>query len=87
MNIDTLAGEGTSMKGRFKEGLGDALGDSELRSDGVADQVSGNTRKTFGALRDFARDQPVLTAVVVVVAVVALTGGLRSGRSSGDRQR
>lgn len=81
MNIDTLAGEGTNLKGRFKESLGDAVGDPALRSDGVADQMSGSTRKAFGALRDFARDRPFVAAAIAVVVGVALAGGLR-GRSA-----
>jgi uncharacterized protein YjbJ (UPF0337 family) len=81
MNIDTLAGEGTNMKGRFKESLGVAVGDRELQSDGAADQVSGNTRKLVGSLRDFVRDQPVVAAAVALVVGIALAGGLR-GRTT-----
>jgi uncharacterized protein YjbJ (UPF0337 family) len=69
MNIDTLAGEGTNLKGRFKEGLGNATGDSGLQRDGVADQLSGNLRKALGNLRDFARDQPL-----VAVGIAGLVG-------------
>ncbi|CAA9538516.1 MAG: hypothetical protein AVDCRST_MAG23-1657 [uncultured Sphingosinicella sp.] len=82
MNIDTVAGEGTNLKGRFKESLGDAVGDRELQRDGAADQVSGSTRKAIGALRDFARDQPVVAAAVALVVGWALLGGLR-----GDTRR
>jgi uncharacterized protein YjbJ (UPF0337 family) len=77
MNVDTLAGEGTNLKGRFKESLGDATGDTALQQDGVADQISGNIRKAIGDLRDFARDQPVLTAAAAVVIAIALFGGTR----------
>ena len=77
MNIDTLAGEGTNLKGRFKESLGTAVGDRELQSEGAADQVSGNTRKLVGSLRDFVRDQPVIAAAVALVVGIALAGGLR----------
>jgi uncharacterized protein YjbJ (UPF0337 family) len=80
MNIDTLAGEGTNLKGRFKESLGSAVGDRELQSDGAADQVSGNARKLFGSLRDFVRDQPVIAGVAALAVGAALTGGLRSRR-------
>jgi uncharacterized protein YjbJ (UPF0337 family) len=80
MNIDTLAGEGTNLKGRFKESLGTAVGDRELQRDGAADQMSGNARKLFGGLRDFVRDQPVIAAGVALVIGMALTGGLRSRR-------
>lgn len=82
MNIDTLAGEGTDLKGRFKESFGEAVGDPALRREGVADQLAGNTRKAFGALRGFARDQPLVAAAVVAVIGFALFGGLR-----GDQRR
>jgi uncharacterized protein YjbJ (UPF0337 family) len=80
MNIDTLAGEGTRTKGRLKESLGDAVGDRELQSDGIADQLAGSTRKAFGSLRDFARDQPVIAFAAAVVVGIALLGGLRERR-------
>jgi uncharacterized protein YjbJ (UPF0337 family) len=68
MNIDTLAGEGTSAKGRLKESLGAATGDPLLRRDGVADQASGSLRQAFGGLRDFVRTQPVAAALVGTLA-------------------
>jgi uncharacterized protein YjbJ (UPF0337 family) len=67
MNIDTIAGEGTTAKGRFKESIGSATGDPVLQNEGVADQLSGNIRRAFGAVRDFARAQPLLTAVIAGV--------------------
>jgi uncharacterized protein YjbJ (UPF0337 family) len=80
MNIDTLAGEGTNLKGQFKESLGDAAGDPLLQRDGIADQLSGNIRKGFGALRDFSRDQPLLAAVGAGAVLIALFGNLRGKR-------
>lgn len=80
MNIDTLAGEGTQIKGRFKEGLGDATGDPALRRDGRADQLSGTARKGFGALRDFARQQPVAAAAVGALFGAVLLRGLGGRR-------
>lgn len=81
MNIDTLAGEGTNFKGRFKESLGDAAGDPALQRAGIADQVSGEIRKGFGSLRDFARDKPfaALLAGVVGVALISRLGGRWTG--------
>lgn len=67
MNIDTLAGEGTTAKGRIKESLGQASGDPVLQHEGIADQLSGNIRQAFGAVRDFARAQPLLTAVIAAL--------------------
>lgn len=65
MNIDTIAGEGTTAKGRIKESFGSATGDPALENEGIADQLSGNLRQAFGAARDFARAQPLLTAAIV----------------------
>ena len=39
MNIDTIAGEGTELKGQFKQALGDATADPKLQQDGVVDQL------------------------------------------------
>jgi uncharacterized protein YjbJ (UPF0337 family) len=80
MNIDTLAGEGTNLKGKFKEGLGNAAGDSALQRDGVADQASGNVRKGFGTLRDFVRDQPLVAAAIAGVVGFALLKSLGGSR-------
>ena len=78
MNIDTLAGEGTDIKGQVKESLGGAIGDRELQREGVADQLSGNLRKVFGALRDFAREQPLAAAAAAAVVGLVLFGGMRA---------
>ena len=77
MNIDTIAGEGTDLKGRFKESVGSATGDPALQQDGVADQFSGNLRKGIGAVRDFARNQPLAAAAIAGLVGVALFGGSR----------
>ena len=78
MNIDTLAGEGTQMKGRFKSGLGDATGDPGLQQDGAMDQLSGGLRKGVGAVRDFARRQPLATAAAAALFGFGLLKTLRS---------
>jgi uncharacterized protein YjbJ (UPF0337 family) len=77
MNIDKIAGEGTELKGRFKESLGNAAGDPGLRRDGVSDQLSGKARKSFGALRDFVHDQPLAAAAIAGVIGFALLQGSR----------
>ncbi|MEO5773966.1 MAG: CsbD family protein [Sphingomicrobium sp.] len=81
MNIDTLAGEGTELKGQFKEGLGNATGDPLLQRDGMADQLSDNLRKGFGAVRDFARERPMAAAAVAGTFALALFGSLRGKRA------
>lgn len=86
MNIDTLAGEGTNLKGRFKETLGDAAGDPGLQRDGIADQISGNARKGVGALRDFARKQPLAAIAVAGLLGYAFLRNSR-GRQVGPGRR
>lgn len=81
MNIDTIAGEGTDLKGRVKESVGRAIGDSSLQSEGGADQVAGNARKAFGGVRDFARNRPIATVGIAAVAGAVLYKGLRRNRS------
>jgi uncharacterized protein YjbJ (UPF0337 family) len=80
MNIDTLAGEGTDLKGRFKTSLGDATGDAALQRDGASDQLSGNVRKGVGALRDLARRQPIATAAAAGLFGIALLKSFRGRR-------
>ena len=87
MNIDSLAGEATDMKGKFKESLGDAAGDSALQRDGMADQLSGKTRKGFGALRDFARDQPLAAAAIAGIVGFALLRSVGGNQSGHGRTR
>lgn len=82
MNIDTIAGEGTTAKGRIKESIGNATGDPALAQDGVADQLSGNIRQTFGAIRDFARSQPLLTAAIAGLIGASLFARSRSRRAA-----
>ena len=82
MNYDTLAGEGTNIKGRIKESLGGALGDPGLQQSGAADQISGNARKAFGGLRDFIRERPVAAAFAALLIGSLLFGGMRRSRTS-----
>ena len=78
MNIDTLAGEGTEVKGRFKETLGTATNDPALQQDGLTDQLFGRARQGFGALRDLARNQPLVAAAIVAAIGFALFSGRRN---------
>lgn len=77
MNIDTLAGEGTQLKGDLKQGLGEATNDPALRQDGAADQLSGSVRKGVGQVLDFARDNPAATAAAAGIFGLALLRSLR----------
>lgn len=81
MNIDMIVGEGTTAKGRIKESLGTATGDPVLQNEGVADQLSGQVRQAFGAIRDFARAQPLLTAIIVGLVGSAFFANARRRRA------
>jgi uncharacterized protein YjbJ (UPF0337 family) len=87
MNIDSVAGEAIDLKGKFKEGLGNAAGDEALQRDGLADQLSGKTRKGFGALRDFARDQPLAAAAIAGLVGFALLRSLNGNQSGHGKAR
>jgi uncharacterized protein YjbJ (UPF0337 family) len=85
MNIDRVIGEGTELKGKFKESLGNATGDTALQNDGAADQLSGKARQGFGALRDFVRDQPLAAAAVAGLVGLVLFNGSRGNNGRGRR--
>lgn len=91
MNNDTLEGQTRDIGGRVKETTGTLTGDERMRTEGVADQVSGNAQKAVGAARDavapiinqakdFARSRPMATAALVGVLGVALLNTLRGKR-------
>lgn len=78
MNIDTLAGEGTQMKGQFKQDVGSLTGDQSLRQSGANDQLSGSVRKGIGQVRDFAKANPAATAAAAGIFGFAILRGLRA---------
>ena len=80
MNIDTVAGEGTVVKGRIKENLGEATGDPLLQRDGMMDQAAGSLRQAFGGLRDFVRKQPVAATLIAGLAAALFLGDRRRRR-------
>lgn len=82
MNVDTLAGQGTEIKGQFKETLGQTIADPQLEQEGAADQLVGQLRKAFGALEDLARNQPIIAAAVLSVGGFLLFNGLRGRQSN-----
>ena len=80
MNIDTLAGQGTELKGQVKETLGAATADPTLQQEGIADQILGRARQAFGGARDFARNQPIAAAAIATAIGFALFRGRRASR-------
>ena len=74
------SGEGTELRGQFKQATGDATANLKLQQDGVVDQLSGRTTQGFATLRDFVRDQPILASTIGALAL-ALLGRLGCRRN------
>ena len=51
MNRDELNGKVDQVKGKIKEGVGNATNDEDLRGEGIADQAAGNVEEGFGKAR------------------------------------
>lgn len=50
-NNDEIKGKFDQVKGKVKQGIGDAAGDQELHDEGVADQASGEIQEGFGTAK------------------------------------
>lgn len=57
MNMDNDRTEGSmkNIKGRMKEGLGKAVGDSKMESEGKMDKAEGKIQNTIGGIKDTLR--------------------------------
>lgn len=53
---DKAKHEGEEMKGKVKEGVGDAVGNESLQREGKSDQASGNTKQAGDKVKDAAGD-------------------------------
>ena len=56
MDQDRIKGSLDQAKGKIKEGVGKATGDSKLETEGKADQISGKLQNTIGGLKDKIRE-------------------------------
>ncbi len=56
MDKDRIQGSLDQAKGKIKEGVGKATGDSKLETEGKADQISGKVQNTVGGLKDKIRE-------------------------------
>lgn len=91
MNNTALEGQGQSLAGTAKEGLGNVTGDRSLQGSGIADQLTGNAKQFAGAAKEaignpapmidkakgFAKERPFATAALVGVVGMALLNTLR----------
>lgn len=55
MDKDQVTGKFDQAIGKAKEKLGDAVGNQKLANQGVADQVKGAAKETWGNVKDAAR--------------------------------
>ncbi|MBL0404291.1 CsbD family protein [Microvirga aerilata] len=55
MDHDRSEGSMKNIKGRVKEGLGKALGDTKMESEGKVDKTEGKIQNTIGGLKDSLR--------------------------------
>ncbi|KQW63647.1 CsbD family protein [Variovorax sp. Root411] len=56
MNKDQLAGRAEEAKGKLKEVAGKAVGSQKLESKGIAEQAAGKVQKTYGDVKERAKD-------------------------------
>ena len=56
MDKDQVSGKFDQAVGKAKEKVGDAVGNQKLANQGVADQVKGAAKETWGNVKDAARD-------------------------------
>jgi uncharacterized protein YjbJ (UPF0337 family) len=56
MDDDRAKGSMKTMKGKIKEGIGKAVGDSKLQSEGKMDRAEGKVQNTVGGIKDSLRD-------------------------------
>lgn len=92
MNSDTITGTTSDLGGKLKEGLGNAIGDKSLQTEGAADQLSGTVQKSYGQAKDavednirpvidyvrqFSKERPFTAAAVAGVLGIALINTLR----------
>ena len=54
MNKDQVAGKVDQVAGKVKQGVGEAVGNDNLANRGVADQVKGAAKETWGDVKDAA---------------------------------
>ena len=56
MDKDRIEGAAHQVKGKVKEGVGKALGDKKLESEGKVEKTAGKVQNAVGGLKDAARD-------------------------------
>src|SRR5690606_25326354 len=57
MDKDRVEGSAKNIKGKAKDQMGKALGDSKMRAEGKADQMEGKIQNTVGGVKDKMREK------------------------------
>ncbi|MGO4573856.1 CsbD family protein [Microvirga sp. 2TAF3] len=57
MDKDRIEGGMKKVKGSMKEGLGKAVGDTKLETEGKMDKAEGKIQNTVGGLKDSIRNR------------------------------
>lgn len=57
MNEDRTEGSMKNIKGRVKEGIGKATGDSKMETEGKMDRAEGKVQNTVGGIKDSLRNK------------------------------
>ncbi len=57
MNSDQVKGKAEQVMGKIKQGTGEAVGNDSLANRGVAEQVKGAARETWGNVKDAAQSE------------------------------
>jgi uncharacterized protein YjbJ (UPF0337 family) len=52
MDKDRFVGSAKEIKGKIKEGVGKAVGDTKLQAEGKADKAEGKVQNAIGGLKD-----------------------------------
>lgn len=55
MNKSTASGKFDQMKGKVKQGVGEAMNDDRMANSGAMDQVKGHAKEAWGNTKDAAR--------------------------------
>jgi uncharacterized protein YjbJ (UPF0337 family) len=56
MDKDRIKGSAQQAGGAVKEGVGKALGDKKMETEGKADRAEGKVRNTVGGVKDAVRE-------------------------------
>ena len=57
MDKDRVAGSAKQVKGSIKQGVGKAVGDAKLESEGKADKIKGKIQNAVGGIKDILKGE------------------------------